>query len=119
MVGSETGHRDCDTRGSNRSKNQRRGRTPQINAKKEAVQKDATSKLSGAFKTKLTKQFNEAKKDLNVKNTGEPLVVDKNTKEMILKKNRDRGVKASALRASKKTSAEQEKILCNPFRWII
>ena len=36
MVGSETGHRDCDTGGSNRSKNQRRGRTPQTNAKKEA-----------------------------------------------------------------------------------
>ena len=86
-------------------------RQSEINAKKEAVQKDAASKLSGAFKTKLTKQFNEAKKELNVKNTGEPLVVDKNTKEMILKKNRDRGVKAAALRASKKTSAEQEKII--------
>jgi hypothetical protein len=86
-------------------------RQSEINAKKEAVQKDAASKLSGAFKTKLTKKFNEAKNELNVKNTGEPLVVDKNTKEMILKKNRDRGVKAAALRASKKTSAEQEKII--------
>jgi len=36
MADSETGHRDCDTGGSNRSKNQGRGRTPQINAKKEA-----------------------------------------------------------------------------------
>ena len=79
--------------------------------KKEALQKDAASKLSGALKTKLTKQFNEAKKELNVKNTGEPLVVDKNTKEMILKKNRDRGVKAAALRASKQLSKEQEKII--------
>jgi hypothetical protein len=59
----------------------------------------------------MTKQFNEAKKELNVKNTGEPLVVDKNTKEMILKKNRDRGVKAAALRASKKKSAEQEEMI--------
>ena len=36
MVSSETGDRNCDTVSSYRSKNQARGRTPQINAQKEA-----------------------------------------------------------------------------------
>ena len=46
------------------------------------------------MKNKLTKQFNEAKKEFKVLNTGKPLVVNQNTKQLILKENRDRGIKA-------------------------
>ena len=44
-------------------------------------------------------------------NVGQPLVVKQNTKELILKKNRDRGIKAQQTAASKKRSSEQEKII--------
>ena len=63
------------------------------------------------MKNKLTKQFNEAKKELKVRNTGKPLVVNQNTKQLILKENRDRGIKAQQTAASKKRSAEQEKMI--------
>ena len=46
------------------------------------------------MKTKLTKSLKEAKKEHKPQNTGEPLVVNQNTKQLILKKNRDRGIKA-------------------------
>ena len=48
---------------------------------------------------------------MEVNNTGEPLVVRPNTKELILKKNRERGLKSAATRATKKISADQEKIV--------
>ena len=63
------------------------------------------------MQTKLTKQFKEAKKELRPQNAGQPLVVKQNTKELILKKNRDRGIKAQQAAASKKKSLEQEKII--------
>ena len=63
------------------------------------------------MKNKLTKQFNEAKKEHKPRNTGKPLVVNQNTKQLILKKNIDRGVKAQKANASKKRSAEQEKMI--------
>ena len=63
------------------------------------------------MKNKLTKQYGEAKKEHKIKDTGEPLVVNQNTKQLILKKNRDRGVKAQKAAASRKRSAEQEKII--------
>ena len=72
---------------------------------------DASHKIQAFAKNKLTKQYREAKKDLKIKNTGEPLVVNQNTKELILKKNRVRGIKANQTSASKKRSSEQEKII--------
>jgi len=63
------------------------------------------------MKTKLTKSLQEAKKEHKPKNTGEPLVVNQNTKQLILKKNRDRGIKAQQTAASKKRSSEQEKVI--------
>ena len=63
------------------------------------------------MKNKPTKQFCKAKKEHKVKNTGEPLVVNQNTKQLISKTNRDRGVKAQKAAASRKRSAEQEKII--------
>ena len=62
--------------------------------KKEKQREDATNRLKALMKNKLTKQFNEAKKELKVLNTGKPLVVNQNTKQLILKENRDRGIKA-------------------------
>ena len=59
----------------------------------------------------MTKKYSEAKKELKVQNTRKPLVVAKNTKELILKENRDRGIKAQQAAASKKRSKEQEKII--------
>jgi hypothetical protein len=63
------------------------------------------------MKNKLTKQYIEAKKEHKVKDTGEPLVVNQNTKQLVFKKNRDRGIKAQQTAAGKKRSAEQEKII--------
>ena len=70
--------------------------------------------IAGVIKRKLTKQYQDAKKELDVKNTGEPLVVRPNTKDLILKKNRERGIKSAATKASKQVSQvskEQEKII--------
>jgi len=93
------------------ARNEMKVQQSEANAKKIATQKDAASKLGGTFQRKLTKQFREAKKELDVKNTGEPLVVRPNTKELMFKKNRDRGLKSAATRASKQVSKEQEKII--------
>jgi hypothetical protein len=93
------------------ARNEIRVQQSEVNAKKEAVKKDAASKLGGTFQRKLTKQYREAKKQLEVNSTGEPLVVRPNTKELILKKNRERGLKSAATRATKKISADQEKIV--------
>jgi hypothetical protein len=79
--------------------------------KKEKQREDATNRLKALMKNKLTKQFNEAKKELKVRNTGKPLVVNQNTKQLILKENRDRGIKARQTSESKKRSAEQEKMI--------
>jgi hypothetical protein len=38
-------------------------------------------------------------------------VISQNTKQLILKKNRDRGIKAHQTAAGKKRNAEQEKII--------
>ena len=62
--------------------------------KNQKQREEASHKLQAIMKNKLTKQYKEAKKELKAENTGEPLVVNKNTKELILKKNRDRGIKA-------------------------
>jgi hypothetical protein len=72
---------------------------------------EASNRIKAATKTKLIKQFKEAKKELRPQNVGQPLVVRPNTKELILKKNRDRGIKAQQAAASKKRSSEQEKII--------
>ena len=72
---------------------------------------EASNRIKAATKTKLIKQFKEAKKELRPQNVGQPLVVNQNTKELILKKNRDRGIKAQQAAASKKRSSEQEKII--------
>ena len=69
------------------------------------------AKLQAIMKNKLTKQYKEAKKELKAKNTGKPLVVNQNTKQLILMENRDRGIKAQQTAASKKRSSEQEKII--------
>ena len=72
---------------------------------------DAFEQIKAASKRKLTKQFVDAKKELKTKDTGKQLVVNPNTKQLILKKNRDRGIKAQQAAASKKRSSEQEKII--------
>jgi hypothetical protein len=72
---------------------------------------EASNRIKAATKTKLIKQFKEAKKELRPQNVGQPLVVKQNTKELILKKNRDRGIKAQQAAAGKKRNAEQEKII--------
>jgi hypothetical protein len=61
------------------------------------------------MKTKLTKPFQEAKKEHEIKNTGEPLVVHQNTKQLILKKNRDRGIKAQQAAAKTKIFRTRKK----------
>jgi hypothetical protein len=79
--------------------------------KNQKQREEASHRLQAAMKTKLTKSLQEAKKEHKPKNTGEPLVVNQNTKQLILKKNRDRGIKAQQAAASKKRSSEQEKII--------
>ena len=79
--------------------------------KQQKQREEASNRIRAAMQTKLTKQFKEAKKELRPQNVGEPLVVKQNTKELILKKNRDRGIKAQQAAASKKRSSEQEKII--------
>ena len=79
--------------------------------KEQKLREDAALKLHATMKTKLTKQHREAKKELRSQHVGKPLVVAKNTKELILKGNRDRGIKAQQAAASKKNSKEQEKII--------
>ena len=79
--------------------------------KQAKLREEASNKLKAAIQTKLTKQFEEAKKNHKVKDTGQPLVVNQNTKELILKKNRYRGIKAQQAAASIKRSSEQEKII--------
>jgi hypothetical protein len=79
--------------------------------KQQKQREEASNRIRAAMQTKLTKQFKEAKKELRPRNAGEPLVVNPNTKELILKKNRDRGIKAQQTAASKKRSLEQEKII--------
>ena len=81
--------------------------------KQQKQREEASNRIRAAMQTKLTKQFKEAKKEHKVKNTGEPLVVNPNTKELILKKNRDRGIKAQQASASKKKSLEQESSRAN------
>jgi hypothetical protein len=77
--------------------------------KQQKQREDAFERINAASKRKLTKQFVEAKKELKPKDTGLPLVVNQNTKQLILKKNRDRGIKAQKTSASKQRTAEQEK----------
>jgi hypothetical protein len=79
--------------------------------KQQKQREEASNRIKAATKTKLIKQFKEAKKELRPQNVGQPLVVNQNTKELILKKNRDRGIKAQQAAASKKRSSEQEKII--------
>jgi archaellum component FlaC len=79
--------------------------------KQKKHREEASNRIKAATKTKLIKQFKEAKKELRPQNVGQPLVVKQNTKELILKKNRDRGIKAQQAAASKKRSSEQEKII--------
>jgi hypothetical protein len=79
--------------------------------KNQKQREEASHRLQAAMKTKLTKSLKEAKKEHKPQNTGEPLVVNQNTKQLILKKNRDRGIKAQQAAASKKRSSEQEKII--------
>ena len=79
--------------------------------KQQKQRDEASNRIRAAMQTKLTKQFKEAKKELRPQNAGQPLVVKQNTKELILKKNRDRGIKAQQAAASKKSSLEQEKII--------
>jgi len=79
--------------------------------KQQKQREDAFELIKAASKRKLTKQYVDAKKDLKIKDTGAPLVVNPNTKQLILKKNRDRGIKAQKAGASKKSSSEQEKII--------
>ena len=79
--------------------------------KQQKKREDAFERIKAASKRKLTKQYVDAKKDLKIKDTGAPLVVNPNTKQLILKKNRDRGIKAQKAGASKKNSSEQEKII--------
>jgi hypothetical protein len=79
--------------------------------KQQKQREDASHRIQAFMKNKLTKQFKEAKKELRPLNAGQPLVVKQNTKELILKKNRDRGIKAQQAAAGKKRNAEQEKII--------
>ncbi len=79
--------------------------------KQQKQREDAFEQIKAASKRKLTKQYVDAKKELKSQNTGEPLVVSQNTKQLILKKNRDRGIKAQQASASKKRNAELEKII--------
>ena len=79
--------------------------------KNQKQREEASHRLQAAMKTKLTKSLQEAKKEHKPQNTGQPLVVNQNTKQLILKKNRDRGIKAQQAAASKKRSSEQEKII--------
>ena len=79
--------------------------------KQQKQREDAFERIKAASKRKLTKQYVDAKKDFKIKDTGEQLVVNPNTKQLILKKNRDRGIKAQQAAASKKRSSEQEKII--------
>jgi hypothetical protein len=80
--------------------------------KNQKQREEASHRLQAAIKNKLTKQYKEAKKELKAENTGEPLVVNKNTKELILKKNRDRGIKAQQTTASKKEIFRTRKKNC-------
>jgi hypothetical protein len=66
--------------------------------KKVVKQRAAAQQIAAQAKTKLTYQFKDAKKDLAVKHTGKPLVVQRNTKELILKERHNRGVKAAQSR---------------------
>jgi hypothetical protein len=75
--------------------------------KQQKQREEASNRIRAAMQTKLTKQFKEAKNEHKLKDTGQPLVVEQNTKEIILKKNRDRGIKAQQAAASKKRSSEQ------------
>ena len=53
--------------------------------KSQEQKEDASYRIQALQKTKLIKQYREAKKDLKIKDTGEPLVVNQNTKELIKK----------------------------------
>ena len=79
--------------------------------KQQKQREDAFERIRAASKRKLTKQYVDAKKELKSKDTGEPLVVNQQTKQLILKKNRDRGLKAQQAAATKKRNVEQEKII--------
>ena len=72
---------------------------------------DASHRIQAFAKNKLTKQYREAKKDLKITNTGEPLVVNQNTKELILKKNRDRGLKHNKQQHLKNVLQNKKKLL--------
>ena len=79
--------------------------------KQQKQREDAFERIRAASKRKLTKQYVDATKELKSKDTGEPLVVNQQTKQLILKKNRDRGIKAQQAAATKKRNVEQEKII--------
>ena len=63
------------------------------------------------MKNKLTKQYIEAKKEHKVKDTGEPLVVNQNTKQLVLKKNRDRGIKHNKQQQERNKMQNRKKLL--------
>jgi hypothetical protein len=79
--------------------------------KQQKQREDAFERIKAASKRKLTKQYVDAKKELKSKDTGQPLVVSQNAKQLILKKNRDRGIKAQQVAATKKRDNELEKII--------
>ena len=66
--------------------------------KKVVKRRAAAQQIAAQAKTKLTYQFKDARKDLAVKHTGKPLVVQRNTKELILKERHNRGIKAAQSR---------------------
>ena len=87
--------------------------------KQQKQREEASNRIKAATKTKLIKQFKEAKKELRPLNAGQPLVVKQNTKELILKKNRDRGIKAQQAAASKKDLQNKKKLLILQNLWLI
>jgi hypothetical protein len=64
---------------------------------RKAVKMEAAQKIA-AYAKKLTYQFKDAQKDLAPQHTGKPLVVQRNTKELLLKERHNRGVKAAQSR---------------------
>ncbi len=62
--------------------------------KQAKFREEASNKIKAAIQTKFTKQYKEAKHEHKVKDTGQPLVIKHNTRELIFKKNGDRGIRA-------------------------
>ena len=77
----------------------------------------AAHTIKAIANAKLTYQFKDAVKDHQSKYTGKPLVVLKNTKELILKSRHDRGVKAAQTRKAVNELKDKYKdIMQKPFK---